>query len=97
MGIREIDLSSSFGFLESVIGSLYDLGGRAPRGSSRSWMGLEMVSKDLSNVGIEGEMIGFTSWAHLTILLEAHPRSQIFPNVPHENSRRKMMLIWKIS
>ena len=67
MGIREIDLSSSFGFLESVIGSLYDLGGRAPRGSSRSWMGLEMVSKDLSAVGIEGDMIGFTYMGSLDI------------------------------
>jgi len=65
MGIREIDLSSSFGFLESVIGSLYDLGGRAPRGSSRSRMGLEMGSKDLTNVGIEGERIGFTSMGSL--------------------------------
>jgi hypothetical protein len=67
MGIREIDLSSSFVFLESMIGSLYDLGGREPRGSSRSRMGLEMGSKDLSDVGIEGDMIGFTSMGSLDI------------------------------
>ena len=35
-------------------------------------------------------------WAHLIFLLEAHPRSQIFSNVPHGNFRLEKMLIWEI-
>ena len=79
MGIREIDLSSSFGFLELMIRSLYDLGGRAPRGSSRSRMGLEMGSKDLSDVGIEGEKICFTSMGSLDIPFGSSSKISDFP------------------
>ena len=67
MVVSAIDISSPLGFLESIIRSLYDLGERAPRGSSRSRMGLEMGLKDLSAVGIEGDMIGFTYMGSLDI------------------------------
>ena len=80
MVVSEINIISPLGFLESIIGSLYDLGERAPRGSSRSRMGLEMCSKDLSDVGIEGESLGFTSMgSHNIPFGSSSDSSYIFP------------------